>query len=60
MFNQVGSEKSAQALTALGTIKKCLITAEVTTPFFNAPYTPISYTAGWCPTAVSRFKRRDI
>jgi len=51
----VGSQKSAQALGAPGTIKKCLITTEVTTTFFIPPCTPISYTAFFLrPTAVSR------
>jgi len=52
-----GSQKSAQALDAPGTIKKCLITTEVTTNFLISPSTPISYTAVLRPTAVSRLKK---
>ncbi len=55
--NGVGSQKSAQALGAPGTIKNCLITTEVTTTFFIAPCTPISYTAVLRPIAVSRVMR---
>jgi len=50
----VGSQKSAQALGAPGTIQKGLITTEVTTTFCIAPCTPISYTSFLRPTAVSR------
>jgi|GEM_PF-269361 len=50
----VGSQKSAQALGAHGTIKKCLITSEVTTTFCIAPCTPIPYTSFLRPTVVSR------
>jgi len=50
----VGSQKSAQALGASGTIKKCLITTEVTTNFLISPGTPISYTTFLRPTAISR------
>ena len=50
-----GSQKSALALGTPGTIQKCLITTEVTSTFCIAPGTPISYTAAWRPTAVSRF-----
>jgi len=53
----VGSQKSAQALGASGTMKKCLITTEVTTAFLIAPGTPISYQAVLRPTAVSRFNQ---
>jgi hypothetical protein len=53
----VGSQKSAQALGAPGTIKKYLITTKVTTTFFISPCTPISYTAFLRPTTVSRFNQ---
>ncbi|MEC4679827.1 MAG: hypothetical protein VST67_03905, partial [Nitrospirota bacterium] len=50
----VGSQKSAQALGAPRTIKKCLITNTVTTIFLIAPCTPIPYASLLRPTAVSR------
>ncbi len=53
----VGSQKSAQALGAPSTIKKYLITTEVTTNFLISLCTPISYTAFLRQTAVSRIIR---
>jgi len=41
-------------------IKKCLITTEVTTTFFIAPCTPISYTAVLRPTTDSRFMQSPL